>query len=176
MLRVILTALPLLATGLAAAQGPLPPDPSRSQPRVVAISPDRAELAAGLASGEVRFLELDQAGISVEPDSLGFGEVPVGAIAALTVTVTSTGDRDLLIGPLTTDDDNFTVEDVDCLDAPVPTDSRCEFEVWYQPTDTSGHSGTLAIDSNADEQPVTVALTGQGQTPFIFSDRFESSD
>jgi hypothetical protein len=107
--------------------------------------------------------------ILVDPPAIGFGEVPVGASATQSFTVTNIGDgaldvRDIAIA---TGGDAFAVLGSDFTFTLAPDETRA-FEVRYTPPDGADHFGAIQVASNdADGDNSTVDLLGIGLAPDI---------
>ena len=92
--------------------------------------------------------------------SLSFGTVKVGQNLTKTVTLTSIGDTDLLIGSIVvTGSSDFTTT---TCPAVMPKNTACNITVTFSPSAKQSRTGTLKITDNASSSPQTVSLTGKG--------------
>ena len=92
--------------------------------------------------------------------SLSFGTVKVGQHSSKTVTLTSYGDTDLLVGSIViTGSSDFTTTS---CPATMPKNTTCNITVTFSPSAKQSRSGTLKITDNASSSPQTVSLTGKG--------------
>lgn len=99
--------------------------------------------------------------ISVSPDSLAFGAVPIGTTSGTqNVTVTSAGTSGLNVTSATVTGP-FRISADGCSGgSPIPGGGSCQIGVQFAPASTGSASGTLTIQS--DGGSATVALSGSG--------------
>jgi hypothetical protein len=89
-----------------------------------------------------------------------FADQTVGTTsAAQTVTVTNTGNANLVITTVTAGGD-FSA--LGCAGATLAPAGSCSITVAFSPTAAGARAGTLAIAGNAASSPDTVALSGKG--------------
>ena len=104
------------------------------------------------------------AGIAVDPTSLLFDEIPAGTSAELTVTVSSTGEDDLVIGSVASSDpldDPFSIVSDDCSGLTLPEGSSCRIVVRFGPAAAGSFTDHFDIPSNDGANPsVRVAVSG----------------
>jgi hypothetical protein len=104
--------------------------------------------------------------ISVNPLSLGFGDLPVGGHTQMDVTVTNQGDTDLQIGNVGVIDGlapPFSFGADTCFGSVVPALNDCVITVMFQPTVTGAFADSFNILSNDPATPdVTVQVAGAG--------------
>jgi uncharacterized repeat protein (TIGR01451 family) len=107
--------------------------------------------------------------ILVEPTSIDFGNVPVDTDSAdRTVTVTNTGNLDLVIGTLDMSDSQFTISGSDISGDTLGPGEWATISLVFHPTAAGAQSADLTIPSNdPDENPVYVHLVGTGTRPDI---------
>ncbi|MEM1054446.1 MAG: choice-of-anchor D domain-containing protein [Bacteroidota bacterium] len=104
--------------------------------------------------------------IDVTPTSLAFGNVEVGMTADLMVTVSNSGDADLVISGASEDGDAFSIESA--LPGPIAPGTSAMITVRFAPMMAGAANATLTITSNdADEGTVEVPLSGTGEDPVI---------
>ncbi len=114
-------------------------------------------------------------GISVTDDTLPeddrlipFGNVTEGTERIRTVTVTSVGDADLLLGAIAVANplaEPFSLGTDTCSAQTLAPAARCTVTVIYSPATTITSSDSLNIPSNDPDDPtVTVSVTGTGIT------------
>jgi hypothetical protein len=112
--------------------------------------------------------------ISVTSLSLSFGKVAVGLASPLQgVTVGNDGTASLTLGVITLQGANLdqfkkpASKDL-CSGKTIAPTGSCTVEVGFRPTNGGPQSALLVIPSNdADENPVTVTLSGKGKGPEI---------
>ena len=91
--------------------------------------------------------------IGVAPAPLNFGNVGVGSPSVLALTVSNTGNANLVVSNIT----SFTV---------TPGGSQI-VNVTFTPAAAGAQAGTLNITHNAAGSPSAVAMTGTGLDPAI---------
>lgn len=104
--------------------------------------------------------------INASPLLLNFGSVEIGTNKTLSITVTNSGGLDCAVDRLTlvTQSSNFTVN-APAVTFPVGAGTSQVISVTYTPTDNSGATGTLEIDSNdSDNRLILISLTATGVT------------
>ncbi len=101
-------------------------------------------------------VELPVPDVSVDKETVAFGSVEVGTTKDVVVTITSSGQAELVVSSVSTEAPFSVVSDCG-TEAPGET---CTATVTFEPTAEGAASGTLTIASNADE--VTVDLSGTG--------------
>ena len=109
--------------------------------------------------------------IAVNPESVDFGEVFVGASRTETVTIFNEGTGPLEITEVSVDNDAFSV-DVDADSSfTVGLGDSTQVAVTFMPDEVGPETGTLTIESNDPETgTITVALSGEGTpAPVIVS-------
>lgn len=102
---------------------------------------------------------------SAAPTAVDFGPNEIGAAASpRTVTLTNTGDADLVVGTVTlSGDPDFTVTSDACTGTTVAPGHSCAVALGFQPTELSNRAGTLKITHNAGAA-TWVPLSGAGTT------------
>ena len=113
----------------------------------------------------------DPANIGVTPSSpFDFGGVNVGASsAAQTFTIANSGNLQLNMGPITTDNTEFRISNNYCSSvAELPPGGACTLQVTFIPASGGQRSGALSIVSNdPDTSDFKVLLNGVGQAANI---------
>lgn len=117
-------------------------------------------------------VELHMTGIAVNPgpylyiaeDSIGFGEVRVGAYTRWELKLENKGDQTLTITDITTDDlDHFFPDNRDTLPINLEPLESVEIGIWFNPDDESGFSTSVSITSNhTGQNPLVFPATGSG--------------
>ncbi len=107
--------------------------------------------------------------ISVKPGSIDFGDVLADTDSAVKdVTVTNQGTANLTIGTLAINNSQFTIFSGNISGQTLAPGASANISLIFHPTASGAQSANLTIPSNdADENPVTVALTGNGIVPDI---------
>lgn len=98
--------------------------------------------------------------LEIATDKLDFGAVMLGQISSLTLTVSNTGEGEIIVSGTSTDDPAFT--------ASIETDNiapgaSADLLIDFTPQHIGGISAKLLIESNDPELPTaSIALTGAG--------------
>jgi C1A family cysteine protease len=98
-------------------------------------------------------------GIAVSPDSLDFGQVPVGSDSSRTLHVRSTGTDTLRVADINSSAGVFGLSDTAFVLA--PADSH-DVTVTFTPAAIQTYAESLVIVHNAAKGATTVPVTGQG--------------
>jgi dienelactone hydrolase len=105
-------------------------------------------------------------GVGLAPTSLSFTwGIDAGSSPAKMVTVSNSGDSDLIIGSLSvtgTDAADFSVSGDGCSGQTITPTSQCTFSVAFDPSATGAKSAAVSIPSNAATSPDQFALSGTG--------------
>ncbi len=97
--------------------------------------------------------------LSVAPTSVDFGPLRAGSEGTAVLTVTNSGDEATVVSSVTSSNSVFS--GTTSLPLTVPPFGSSELTVSYSPQTIGSHSGTLTINSNAEDNPaLTVALAG----------------
>ncbi len=97
--------------------------------------------------------------LTISPASLNFNNVPVGQTSSQTVTLTNTGNSNLVINLATISGTGFTMSSLG-LPKTITAGSNISFSVQFSPTSTSGATGIIQLTDNAPGSPQTVTMTG----------------
>ena len=101
--------------------------------------------------------------ISVQPDSMQFGEGYIGYVKRDTLTVKNNGSDTLIVYDITSGTSQFTASPASFS---VLAHSEQPVVVSFTPADTGRHSGTLTVSSNDSLHPsVGVWVSGRGSYP-----------
>jgi hypothetical protein len=97
--------------------------------------------------------------LSANPSSLSFAGTIVGATSASqTVTVSNTGTTAATVSGVTASGDYTQTNNC----GSIAVGASCTVTVSFKPTASGTRTGSVSIASNANNSPVTVALTGSG--------------
>jgi len=102
--------------------------------------------------------------LGTDVTSIDFGVVTIPASGSANVVVTSTGTADVTITAITTDNGVFTTSGA-ALPLTLVPGATTTVTVTFTPVSGGVQSGTMTISSNANNDPVTVSLTGEGFDP-----------
>ncbi|WP_457621811.1 S8 family serine peptidase [Persephonella sp.] len=92
--------------------------------------------------------------------SHNFGDTAVNTVKTETITVRNTGEVDLNVSSIYTNNGNFTVSE-DCTAGPIKSNSTCTINVSFKPTLTDYYIGTLFVNYGSGST-LTVKLEGNG--------------
>ncbi|MBN1601842.1 MAG: choice-of-anchor D domain-containing protein [Chitinispirillaceae bacterium] len=99
--------------------------------------------------------------LSARPASINFGNLWVGARDTVSLWLINSGDEATAVSSISSGNTNFSVPG--SLPLTVPALDSIEVLVIFQPGTLGNHSGTLAINSNAEDNPsINVSCTGTG--------------
>ena len=135
----------------------------------LAIDSNEDLLIADLNNNRIREVQSLMAVVTLSPNSVDFGSVPVGKKSPpQTVTLENVGANDLSISPITiggNDPGDFS-ETNNCTSTPIPpltkSQSTCKIKVTFTPKQQGERSAVLTITDNGFESPQQVQLTGNG--------------
>ncbi|MCA1778016.1 MAG: DUF1573 domain-containing protein [Xanthomonadaceae bacterium] len=126
-----------------------------------------------LAGADVTNVAVDCATIQIELDqsTLEFGNLILGQSATLTITITNTGEADLLISEITDPDSPFALVGGSCLPAPgtLAAMESCTIDVEFSPERDGFFVSSFQIESNAGSSPDTVTMSGTAIAPLPVS-------
>lgn len=108
--------------------------------------------------------KLTPAKFSVDQNSINFAEVEIGALKNVKVTVTNTGEQDLILKDFTlsgTHSSEFSVNAGETEETVQP-DGTYEFVVSFAPTEEGSKTATLTITSNVGEHPINLSGSASG--------------
>src|SRR6266446_3001052 len=99
--------------------------------------------------------------LTINPASVNFGSVNVGATATQTVSLTNSGNAALTISQATPSGTGFSFTGL-TLPQTINAGSSISFTSQFLPASTGSASGNIAISSNAPGSPAAIALSGTG--------------
>jgi hypothetical protein len=105
--------------------------------------------------------------LSVNPTSLGFGSVAVGASANLQASLNAAG-ASVTVSSVNVSSSEFTVSGIS-FPATITAGNSLQFTVTYTPQATGASSGTASFTSNASNSPTVLSLSGTGTPPPVHS-------
>lgn len=101
--------------------------------------------------------------ISVTPTSVSFGNVNVGVTATQSMVVANTGTADLTISQVSMVGTAFSLANLTNATV-VPAGQSATFTASFKPAAAGNATGSISIVSNAPMSPVTISLSGVGET------------
>jgi len=99
--------------------------------------------------------------LTINPATVNFGSVNVGATAIQMVSLTNSGSAALTISQATGSGTGFSLSGLS-LPQTINVGSSISFTAQFLPASTGSASGNIAISSNAPGSPAAVALSGTG--------------
>jgi hypothetical protein len=99
--------------------------------------------------------------ISINPTELNFGEIGITNDSTMTFTITNTGNADLEVTDISSNEPAFAVN---ITTATVPPGNDKDVEVTFTPTGVLSYSGIIEIVHNALGSPDSVNVSGDGVT------------
>lgn len=121
--------------------------------------------AAGDATGNIIWSFTTSADLapefSITPDLLEFSNTVVGSNTISQVSISNTGDADLIISGITSSDGQFTFSP-GTFPVTIPPDNDQVFDITFSPAQTGVQSATLEITHNAIGSPFTYHMRGTG--------------
>jgi len=133
-------------TGLLVQGSPIPTNPSSNGPSTPI---DTAPVPVYSAKATVTALD--------------FSTVAVGQSAVKSFGVLNTGDQLLTLGTITVSDAAYSAV-TSCASTLAPG-AECPVQVTFRPTAGKPYPGTVTVNSNASDSPLTVTLAGAGLAP-----------
>ncbi|TFB08757.1 choice-of-anchor D domain-containing protein, partial [Candidatus Marinimicrobia bacterium MT.SAG.2] len=101
--------------------------------------------------------------ISIQPDSLDYGDLILGSSSDLNITVSNIGDSTLTVSDINSSSAAFTLSDTSFSLQP---DSSMQVKATFTPDSVGQFTGTLTIFSNDPvDSTVSVSLTGTASVP-----------
>ena len=104
-----------------------------------------------------------QAGISVTPSSVSFGNVADGTSATQTITLKNTGTASLVVSSDSVTGAGFSVTGF-AAQTLTPS-ATMTFNAVFAPASSGSASGSISVSTNLAGSPTTIALTGTGTQP-----------
>ena len=99
--------------------------------------------------------------LGASPTSLSFGNVNVGSIGSLKVTLTNSGNSSVTISGVTTTGSAYSASGVTANTTLTPGQSAT-LNVAFAPTAAGSPTGSISVASNATNSPATISLSGSG--------------
>jgi len=120
--------------------------------------------AVGLSGSPITFSATGQLqfDISVAPNSVAFGGVPITTSSSTTVTITSTGHDSLAVNSIALTGSFFTLRTLPSMPLTLAPSGTLSFNVTFAPLGTISSTATITITSNAASSPTLVTVTGNG--------------
>ncbi|WP_161570972.1 choice-of-anchor D domain-containing protein [Granulicella sibirica] len=105
---------------------------------------------------------LTQPQIEINPTTLDFGSIQVGASSTKSVTVTNTGEIPITFAAITLTGDYTRITTCPAPNGTLSPGASCAVEIAFTPAATGTRPGTLTVATSASTSPITVTLTGIG--------------
>ena len=111
--------------------------------------------------------------ISASPGYLDFGSLNLGSTSTQSITLSSTGNVDLVVGTITlsgTNQGEFSVQNGGCSGRTITPSANCTLDILFSPTSLGSKSASLSIPSNAIDTPTLIlSFGGAGTTTLNLS-------
>jgi hypothetical protein len=111
--------------------------------------------------------------ISASPGYLDFGSLNIGSTSTQSITLTSTGNVDLVVGTITlsgTNQGEFSLQNDNCSGRTIAPSGNCTLDILFSPTSLGSKSASLSVPSNAIDTPALIlSLGGAGATTLNLS-------
>jgi len=102
--------------------------------------------------------------LSVNPPSMAFGSIAVGANSTIQSTLTNTGNANVTISNVTISGAGFGASGVSTGQILAPGQTA-PLSVTFTPSTNTGVTGSVTITSNATNSPTAISLSGSGVQP-----------
>ncbi|MGH9746655.1 MAG: choice-of-anchor D domain-containing protein [Candidatus Acidiferrales bacterium] len=102
-----------------------------------------------------------QAGLTVSPSSVSFGNIKVGQSGTQTVKLTNSGNVDLVVNSAQISGNGFGMSGLS-LPATIHANQNTSFNVTFTPASAQGMTGTVKFTDNSPNSTQTLDLTGTG--------------
>jgi len=111
---------------------------------------------------------LSTAHTSLSASTLHFGNIPVGNNSSQTLTITNSGNTNLGIKLITSDNTVFTVFNDNCSHQAVAPGNSCTLDIHFTPAMQGAVNGHILIPSNASTSLDKVGVSGIGDVASTF--------
>jgi hypothetical protein len=105
-----------------------------------------------------------QGQLSSNPSSANLGTVTVGSSNSQTISLTNGGSAAITVSQATVTGAGFTMSNMPALPMTINAGSSKTFNAVFTPTGSGSSTGSISIVSNSPNSPLTIALSGTGQT------------
>lgn len=107
---------------------------------------------------------LAPAQLQVQPTTLAFGDVLLGASSPLSLSVSNEGEASLNLGDIGLSGADFSVSSDGCSQTTLAGGASCAVQVSFAPTQAGARGGSVTVVRN-DGDDATVTLSGNGLAP-----------
>ena len=101
--------------------------------------------------------------LTASPGSLSFGNVNVGVSPSLGITLTNSGNSNVMISSVNTSGAGYSASGVGSS-ATLTPGQTATLNVTFAPTAAGSVTGSVSVASNASNSPATISLSGSGVT------------
>lgn len=105
-----------------------------------------------------------QGQLIVNPSVASFGTVSTNSSNSQTITLSNTGSASVSVSQVNVSGPGFSVSGMSGLPMTINAGANKTFNVVFAPTTSGSASGTVQVVSNAPNSPISIALSGTGQT------------
>ena len=113
--------------------------------------------------------------LSLIPSSLDFGNLLAGGESSLSVMLVNTGTVSISISAIEEPESPFSMDASECGGGSLvlEPDDECSLEFFFSADETGTYSTSLDIESDSEESPHSLSISGVIVGDFIFQSRFE---
>lgn len=136
-----------------------------SSPAYTATKTEVTITEAATATADIRLPALPGKVLSVAPDDIDFGTVPVGTTGGpVAVSLTSLGSEPVTVTRVTDHDGAFVADPGTCGATPfrLKRKEHCTLDLTFRPTEKTAQDGKITLQNNADDAGHTVRVHGSG--------------
>jgi hypothetical protein len=105
-----------------------------------------------------------QGQLIANPSSASFGTVSIGSNTSQTITLSNSGSAAVSVSQANVTGTGFSMSGMTGLPITINPGANKTFNVVFAPTTSGSATGTVQVVSNAPNSPITISLTGTGQT------------
>ena len=105
-----------------------------------------------------------QGQLIANPSVANFGTVSSNSSNSQTITLSNTGSASVAVSQVNVSGTGFSVSGMSGLPMTINAGANKTFNVVFAPTTSGSASGTVQVVSNAPNSPISIALSGSGQT------------
>lgn len=171
---VTVTQIVASGTGFSVTTPPLPLTlaPAQSAKVTVTFAPRNGGVVNGTLSVSVQGSDspttiptsgdgISSGSLNANPSALSFGKVQVGNSSSKFETVTNAGSSAVKISGATTNNAAYSYSGIS-LPITLSSNQSVTFTVTFAPTGVGAINGTLTLNSDADNSPTVISLSGTG--------------
>lgn len=105
-----------------------------------------------------------QGQLAANPSSASFGTVATGSSNSQTIHLTNGGSASVSISQANVTGTGFSISGLPSLPMTINSGGSTTFNAVFSPTNSGSVTGSISLVSNAPNSPLTISLSGTGQT------------